>query len=114
MVKKSIIYFISCIFASTVFGHFVTEDLNRSFVALQTKAGRGLVKDQVFQITSIDNEQSAQHSGGGVGIRYASKDVQWSWLHDYTQNQELVESISFASGIVLFLIFAKGFNTPFA
>ena len=96
------------------FGQFVTDDVNRSFVALQNKAGRGLVKDQVYQITSIDNDQSAQHTGGGVGIRYSAKESQWTWLHNYTENQELIDCIAFASGITLFLIFAKGFQTSFA
>jgi hypothetical protein len=113
MVKKSIIFLICYISVCSAFGQFVTEDINRSFVALQDKPGRGLVKDRVYQITLIDNEDSAQHSGGGVGIRYPAKDRQWSWLHEYTQNQALVESISFSSGALLFLIFAKGFTASF-
>lgn len=79
-------------------------------IALQNKPGRGLVKDEIYIITDVLNSHQADINSTGSGIRYTHQGTMWDFLHAYTQNQQFVECISFATGILLFILFSKGFT----
>jgi hypothetical protein len=78
MVKKSIIFLICCSSWLSSFA-FVSTDVGREILALQTKTGRGLVEGNVYVITEVINAEQAQHTGGGAGIRSSAEGLQWEF-----------------------------------
>ena len=94
--------------------NFTDSDVGRSIYALIDKPARGLVKGDIYQITSVPASHHALHTGGGVGINYSHKEFMWDFETDYTLNQQAVETIAFLTGTFSFLIFARGFQTPLA
>tara|TARA_E500000331_G_scaffold356444_1_gene414820 strand:- start:5 stop:340 length:336 start_codon:yes stop_codon:yes gene_type:complete len=108
------ILLVSIFIVSTAQANFVETDEGRNLIALQDKIGRGLYDGEIYHITNVIGDHHADINSTGVGIHYNHKGLFWDWLHDYTINQQVVDTISFASGVLLFMVFTRGFSiTPF-
>tara|TARA_A200000113_G_scaffold84461_1_gene75102 strand:+ start:4893 stop:5222 length:330 start_codon:yes stop_codon:yes gene_type:complete len=108
MVVRIILLFLPGI----LFAGFTQEDVGRKIVGIADKPGRGLSPGEVYEITHVHTDFHASINSPGVGIHYDHFGLFQDWFHDYTINQQLVETISFISGATLFLVFSRGFESP--
>lgn len=109
MVKYILIFFI---FASPIFAYTVGEQVVLSGV---NKIQRGNVITPAGTYTVEAVKVSQGYTIVKINGAYVSQgNMQYiSTLLGYTQNAQLIEVISFASGSFLLLTFVKGLHSPF-
>ena len=107
MVLRLFIFF----FPGVIFAGFTQDVVGRRIVAIMDKEARGLQEGQVYEITAVHTDFHASINSTGVGIHYDHFGLFQDWYHAYTQNQQVVECLSFVSGITLFISFLRGLQT---
>jgi hypothetical protein len=118
MVKKSTIFLICCISVATLQA-FEQGDQVVPSRDLTNSNGEQVIEGQIYSVIHINNSNKAvlkttENFISWTQSRFIISNSDLAYFElvtDYTKYQRFVESISFGSGILMFLIFSKGFYT---
>ena len=55
-------------------------------IALETKTGRGLIKDEIYTITNVINGNHADINSTGVGIHSSHEGLFWDFVYIFVTN----------------------------
>lgn len=110
MVRKFII--LSLIFLSGSLFAYEIGDLRRA-TNTWSNAGVTIQYNRVYRITNLNSSGGARLiDSEGIAIWGSSAQIT-NRTEDYNPLIEVVETLSFASGVSLLLVFSKGFTTSF-
>ena len=109
MVSKIKYFIIPFLFVNSVFAYEV-GDLRRA-TRTWTNSGVTIEYNRVYRITNINSQGGARLIDSEGTALWGSAAQITNRTEDYNPLIEIVETLSFASGVSLLLVFSKGFSS---